>query len=97
MAHRRDHHLVNEKAHHDRRRTQEDVIDKAHYGGEHIVAAIFGHISAGQDSDRRADGHGQDGEDQTADNRIEETAGGAGRRGHFGENRQRQAREALPQ
>ena len=37
------------------------------------------------------------GHDQAADDRIEQAAVGAGRRRHLGEDRERQAAEALPQ
>ena len=55
MAHRRDHHLVDEQADHDRRRAEQDVVDEAHDAGEPVVAAVLGHVGAGQDADRRAD------------------------------------------
>ena len=57
MAHRRDHDLVDEQADDDRRRAQQDVVDEAHHRGQLVVAAVFGHVGAGQDADRRADQH----------------------------------------
>ena len=64
---------------------------------EPVVAAVFGHVGAGQDADRRADRDGEDRQDQAADDRIEQAAGGAGRRRHLGEDREREAAEALPE
>ena len=61
------------------------------------MAAILGHIGAGQDTDRGADHDGNHGEDEAADNRIEQAASRAGRRGHFGKYCHRQAGKALPQ
>ena len=55
MAHRRDHDFVDEQADHNGRRAQENVVDESHHARETIVAAVFGHVSAGQDPDGRAD------------------------------------------
>ena len=65
--------------------------------GQFVVAAVFGHVGAGEDAERRADQHRDRGHDQAADDRVEQAAGRAGRRRHFGEHRERQAAEAFPQ
>ena len=59
MAHRLDHDLVDEQADDDRRRAEQDVVDEAHDRGQRVVAAVLGHVGAGQDADRRADRDGK--------------------------------------
>src|SRR5262249_28976776 len=74
MAHRGNQYLVDEQADDDRGRTQQDVVDEAHHAGEAIVPAVLGHVGAGQNAERRADEHGEHGEHQAADDRIEQAA-----------------------
>ena len=88
--------LVDEQADHDRRRAEQDVVDEAHHHGELVVAAVFGHIGAGENADRRADRDREHGQHQAADDGVEQAAGRAGRRRHLREYRERQPAEALP-
>ena len=55
MPHGRDHHLVDEEAHHDGRRAEQDVVDETDHRGQPVVPAVFGHVGAGQDANGRAD------------------------------------------
>jgi hypothetical protein len=77
VAHRRHHDLVDEQADHDRRRTEENVVDEAHDARELVVASVLGEVGAGQDADRRADGDGENGDDQAADDGVQQAAGRA--------------------
>ena len=97
MAHLRDHHFIDEQANYNRGRAQQDVIDEADNCGQFVVAAIFSHVGAGQNAERRADQHRDDRHHQAAGDRIEQTAGRPRRRRHFGEDRKREAAEAFPQ
>ena len=96
MPHRRDHHLIDEQADHDRRRAEQNIVDEPHYRAEPLIAAIFGEIGAGQNPDRGADQHRQRRQDQAADDRVEQPAVRTGRRRHLGEDAQRQPGHALP-
>ena len=95
MPHLRDHDLIDEKADDDGRRAQKNVVDEADHHGELGVTAILGHIGPGQHAERRAEQDGEHGEDQAADDRVQQPAGAAGRRRHLGEDRKRQAAHAL--
>ena len=95
MPHLRDHDLVDEQADDDRGRAQENVVDEADHHGELGVAAVLGHVGAGQHAERRAEQHREHGEDQAADDRVEQAAGAARRRRHLGEHRERQSAHAL--
>ena len=88
---RDDHDLVDEQADDDRRRRQQDVVDEADDRGEARIAAVFGHVGAGEDADRRADDDADDGQDEAADDGVGEAAGAARRRRVGGEDLERQA------
>ena len=62
--------LVDEQADDDRRRAEQDVVDEAHDRRQPAVAAVFGHVGAGQDADRRADEHARARHDQAADDGV---------------------------
>ena len=97
MAHAHDQDLVDEEADDDRGRREQDVVDEADDLGELRVAAVLGHVGAGEDADRRADDDAHHGQDQAADDGVGEAAGAARRRRVLGEDRQREAGEAVPQ
>ena len=59
------------------------------------VAPILGHVGAGQHAERRAEQHREHGEDQAADDRVQQPAGAARRRRHLGEDREREPAHAL--
>ena len=98
VSHRPHHDLVDEQAHDDRGRAEQDVVDEADDGGQPAVAAVFGHVGAGQDADRRADRHTQARHDQAADDGVEQAAVGARRRRHLGEDARARGRsKPLPE
>ena len=78
-------------------RREQDVVDEADDRGEARIAAVFGHVGAGENADRRADDDAHDGEDEAADDGVGEAAGAARRRRVGGEHLEGQAREAVPQ
>src|SRR5271170_5010293 len=88
--------LIDEQADDDRGRAQENVVDEANDRGETGIAAVFGQKRARENAERRRDPEAEQRLDQTADDRIQQTAGDAGRRGHLGEDVDREPAESLP-
>ena len=96
MTHRRHHDLVDEQTNDDRRRTQQNVVDEPHDRGQPVMAAVLGHIGSRQDADRGADENREHREDQAADDRIEQAAGGTRWRRHFREHGHGQPAQPFP-
>ena len=61
------------------------------------VAAVLGHVGAGQDADRRADEDADDGHDQAADDGVEQAAGAPGGGVISVKTASAEAAEALPE
>ena len=97
MPERHDAQLIDEQADDDRGRAQQNVVDEANDRGEAGVAAVFGEIGAGENAERRSDDQPDHGDDQAADDRIQQAADDAGRRRHLGEDVDRKAADALPE
>jgi hypothetical protein len=87
MAHRRDHDLVDEQTDHNGRSAQQNIVDEAHDAAEAVIAAVFGHVGTGKNAYRSADRDGEDRQNQTSDDRIEQPAARPGRRRHLREHR----------
>ena len=61
------------------------------------MLAVFRHVGAGEQAERRADGDAEGGHDQRADDGVEQAARGAGRRRHLGEDVEVEAGKTVPQ
>jgi hypothetical protein len=97
MTHLRDHDFVNKQSDDNRWRTEQDVVDKAHDRGRARIAAIFGHVRARKNTDRRPKQHRQNCHDQATHNRVQQPAIGARRWRHFREDFERKPAKTLPQ
>src|SRR5690348_12185409 len=87
MLELRDVDRVDEKADHDGRRGEQDIVDKARASRKPAALAVLGQVRAGEDPDRRSDERSRGRHEKTADDRIQETTAASRRRRVFGEQR----------
>ena len=85
MAHGHHQHLVDEEADHDGGRTQQDIVDESDDLGEKVLLAVLGEISPRQHADGRAQERGADGQDDAAEDGVQQAPLAPGRRRHLGE------------
>ena len=95
-AHGLHHEHVDEEADQNAGRGKQDVVHEADDFGKLRALAVFGEIGAGQHADGRCHHDAENGHDQAAHDGIGDAAAlAAGPRRRFGEDRRRQAADAL--
>ncbi len=87
--------VLDKQTHDNRRRAELDVVHEADDARDLVVTSVLGHVGAGEDADRSADGDACDCHDQRPEDGIQQTALGSGAAASFGEDLEGHSLHAL--